>query len=122
MLSQNNPWQSDGQSRQCHETYQSLRGQFKGDLLQVCDPGYEEARKIWNGMVARRPGLIARCVDENDVRTAIRIANDTGTVLSIYPHLSPTDTAARLIRRVRFEEMECTACGERFQTARIPAL
>lgn len=83
MSSQNNPWQSGGQSRQCHETYLSLRGQFKGDLLRVSDPGYEEARKIWNGMVARRPGLIARCVDEKDVRTAIRIANDTGIITAV---------------------------------------
>ena len=70
-------------AHQCHATYLSLRGQFKGDLLRAGDAGYEEARTIWNGMCARRPGLIARCVDVDDVRTAIRIASDTRIVTAV---------------------------------------
>ena len=45
------------------EVYRSLERQFHGDLLRPADTLYETARGIWNGMVARRPGLIARCAD-----------------------------------------------------------
>ena len=40
------------------EVYSSLRRRFKGDLLRPGNSGYEEARTIWNGMVARAPGLM----------------------------------------------------------------
>lgn len=63
-------------ARTCGEAYSSLRPQFKGDLLRPGEPGYEEARTIWNGMVAQQPGLIARCADVSDVQTAIRIASE----------------------------------------------
>jgi len=69
--------------RACRDAYKSLRGRFQGELLRPGDPGYEQARKIWNGLVARRPGLIARCVDVGDVRTAIRIAIDTRTPTAV---------------------------------------
>ena len=62
----------------CNEAYASLRTRFKGDLLRPSDSGYEDARVIWNGMVARRPGLIARCADVSDVQNAIRAASENG--------------------------------------------
>ncbi len=84
MPSQNSlPQNHREQAGQCRETYSALRGQFNGDLLRVSDPGYEEARTIWNGMVARRPGLIARCIDVIDVQNAVRIANDMGILTAI---------------------------------------
>ena len=43
------------------EVYSSLCRRFKGDLLRPGESGYEDARTIWKGMVARTPGLIARC-------------------------------------------------------------
>ena len=63
-------------SRACRAIYLSLRSQFKGDLLRLSDSGYEEARTIWNGMVAQKPGIIARCVDVSDIRAAIGAATD----------------------------------------------
>jgi hypothetical protein len=57
-----------------YEVYRALRQQFRGDLLRPDDPQYEPARRIWNGMVARRPGLIARCADVADVQAAVRTA------------------------------------------------
>jgi hypothetical protein len=75
MVNRNNPLQQNHeQERACREIYSSLQHQFNGDLLRPSDAGYEEARTIWNGMVAQRPGLIARCADVRDVQTAIRIA------------------------------------------------
>ncbi|HEY4764738.1 MAG TPA: FAD-dependent oxidoreductase [Candidatus Sulfotelmatobacter sp.] len=65
------------------EVYCSLQGRFKGDLLRPADDGYEDARSVWNGMVARRPGLIARCMDVSDVQTAIRAASESGILTAI---------------------------------------
>jgi hypothetical protein len=62
----------------CEEVYSSLHLRFKGDVLRRGEIGYEEARTIWNGMVARTPGLIARCADVSDVQHAIRAASATG--------------------------------------------
>src|SRR6202167_1278504 len=84
MPSQINPPQDDReQARLCRETYSALRAQFKGDLLRASDPGYEEARTIWNGMVARRPDLIARCTNVGDVRTAVRVASDIDMLTAV---------------------------------------
>jgi len=65
------------------ELYSSLRRQFKGDLLRPGDEGYEEARTIWNGMVARKPGLIARCAEVADIQTAIRMASALDVVTAV---------------------------------------
>ena len=55
------------------EVYSSLHRRFKGDLLRPGKSGYEDARVVWNGMVARTPGLIARCADVSDVQEAVRL-------------------------------------------------
>ena len=56
------------------EMHSALRREFRGDLLRPGDSEYDAARGIWNGMVARKPGLIARCTDVADVQLAVRIA------------------------------------------------
>jgi FAD binding domain/Berberine and berberine like len=65
------------------EIYSSLQRRFKGDLLRLGDSRYEDARAIWNGMVARKPGLIARCADLSDVQSAIRAASENGVLTAI---------------------------------------
>ncbi|MGP0097189.1 MAG: FAD-binding oxidoreductase [Terriglobales bacterium] len=65
------------------EVYSALHRQFKGDLLRPGNSGYEDARVIWNGMAARTPGLIARCVDVSDVQNAIRIASEIGILTAV---------------------------------------
>ena len=79
----NSPREIHQQHHASGETYALLRGQFRGDLLLPGEPGYDEARTVWNGMGARRPGVIARCADVGDVRTAIRVANETGVLTAI---------------------------------------
>jgi hypothetical protein len=79
----NSPQDDREQARVCRETYSALCGRFDGDLLRASDPGYEDARIIWNGMCTRRPGLIARCADVSDVRTAVRVASDIGMLTAI---------------------------------------
>ncbi|MCC7077583.1 MAG: FAD-binding oxidoreductase [Acidimicrobiia bacterium] len=49
---------------------------FAGELLRPADPGYEEARRVWNGVIDRRPALIARCLGGADVARAIRLARE----------------------------------------------
>jgi hypothetical protein len=58
------------------EVYSSLRRRFKGDLLRPGNSGYEDARTIWNVMVARAPGLIASFAEVSDVPKAVRAASD----------------------------------------------
>ena len=84
MANANNDLQENReQDRAIGEIYSSLQHQFKGDLLRPSDAGYEEARTVWNGMVARRPGLIVRCAGVRDVQTAIRVAADTRIVTAV---------------------------------------
>jgi hypothetical protein len=65
-------------SRAIEEVYSSLSGRFRGDLLRPGHPEFPEARRIWNGMVARTPGLIARCADVPDVQAIVRAASAAG--------------------------------------------
>jgi FAD/FMN-containing dehydrogenase len=55
-----------------------LAGQFTGQLLQPGDAGYDEARKVHNGLVDKRPALIARCRGVADVADAIALAHRLG--------------------------------------------
>ena len=52
-------------------------------LLRPGDDEYDGARGIWNGMVARKPGLIARCADVTDVQIAVRAAAGAGVVTAV---------------------------------------
>jgi FAD/FMN-containing dehydrogenase len=51
-----------------------LASKFSGELLQPADAGYEEARKVHNGLVNKRPALIARCRGVHDVVDAVNLA------------------------------------------------
>jgi len=65
------------------DVYSSLHPRFKGDLIRPADNGYEDACIVWNGMVARAPGLIARCEDVSDVQNAVRAGTETRIVTAI---------------------------------------
>jgi hypothetical protein len=67
----------------CDDLYSSLHRRFKGDLLRPGDLGFEEARTIWNGMVARTPGLIVRCADVSDIQNAVLAASDAGVLAAV---------------------------------------
>jgi FAD/FMN-containing dehydrogenase len=56
------------------EAATELAGTFSGELLQPTDAGYEEARKVHNGLVDKRPALIARCRGVADIADAIKLA------------------------------------------------
>jgi hypothetical protein len=44
-----------------------LRHRFQGQVLLPDEPGYHQARQVWNAMVDRRPAVIARCASPTDV-------------------------------------------------------
>ncbi|MGH9727245.1 MAG: FAD-binding oxidoreductase [Candidatus Acidiferrales bacterium] len=60
-----------------------LKGKFKGELLRPEDPGYSDARRIWNASAARNPGLIARCNNVPDVQMAVRAASAAGILTAV---------------------------------------
>ncbi|QFU82494.1 FAD-binding oxidoreductase [Natronorubrum aibiense] len=54
-----------------------------GELLRPEDPNYDETRAIWNGMIDRRPALIARAMGVSDVIAAVNFAREQDVVLAI---------------------------------------
>lgn len=50
------------------------QSRFEGPLLTPDAAGYDAARRVWNGMIDRRPALIARCASASDVRAAVQLA------------------------------------------------
>jgi hypothetical protein len=53
-----------------------LKASLRGELLRPGDDGYESARKIHNGMIDRRPAMIARCAGSADVIAAVNFARE----------------------------------------------
>jgi FAD/FMN-containing dehydrogenase len=62
---------------------QELVERMRGPVLQPDDAGFDEARRIWNGMIDRRPTAIARCTGAADVAAAVRFAREKGMPLSV---------------------------------------
>ena len=60
-----------------------VRMRFRGALLRPGEEGYEEARRVWNGSIDRRPALIARCAGADDVATAVRFARERDLPVSV---------------------------------------
>ena len=58
------------------ETTASLRSNMRGELIEPSDARYNEARKVYNGMIDRRPRIIARCVDVADVIAAVNFGRE----------------------------------------------
>ena len=64
-------------------TIKNFKASLRGDLIQRSDERYEEARKLYNGMIDKRPRLIARCVDVADVITAVNFGRDLDLLIAI---------------------------------------
>jgi FAD/FMN-containing dehydrogenase len=54
-----------------------------GELARPGDPNYGAVRQVWNGMIDKYPAMIARCVDADDVMTAVNFARENDILLSI---------------------------------------
>jgi len=63
--------------------YANLQAGLRGELIKSGDSGYDEARKLYNGMIDKKPRVIARCVDAADVMTCVNHACESGTLLAV---------------------------------------
>ena len=65
------------------DAIQDFRSRIRGTLVQRGDPQYDEARRIQNGLIDRRPAVIVRCSGTADVVESVNFARDRGVLLSI---------------------------------------
>jgi FAD/FMN-containing dehydrogenase len=63
--------------------FATLRQEFRGGLITPNDSSYDEARKLYNGMIDKHPRLIARCADVADVIAAVNFGRDNGLLIAI---------------------------------------
>jgi FAD/FMN-containing dehydrogenase len=62
---------------------QDFTASLRGEVLRPTDEGYDEARTIHNGMIDRRPTLIARCAGVADVMASVQFASDQQLLVSV---------------------------------------
>ena len=62
---------------------ESYRATMRGEVLEPSNPSYDESRVVWNGMIDRRPALIARCRNAADVAASVNFARDHGLPIAI---------------------------------------
>ena len=60
-----------------------LRGALQGELVLPGDAAYDEARRVWNGMIDRRPAAVVRCAVTADVAAAVNFARRHGLVVAV---------------------------------------
>ena len=62
---------------------EAFGAQMRGALVRPGDAEYETARRVYNGMIDKRPALIARCADVADVISAVNFGRDNGLTIAI---------------------------------------
>jgi len=60
-----------------------LAARFSGQLLQPTDAGYEDARRVHNGLIDKRPMLVARCRNVADIVDAVNLARDNNLEVAV---------------------------------------
>jgi FAD/FMN-containing dehydrogenase len=61
----------------------SFKGTIRGEVIQPGEAGYDQARKVYNGMMDRKPRIIVRCADAADVIAAVTFAREQSLAVSI---------------------------------------
>ena len=61
----------------------AFRANLSGPVLEPVDTGYEDSRTVWNGMIDRRPALVARCRGVADVMAGVRFAREHDLLVCI---------------------------------------
>ncbi len=64
-------------------TIAKLQEGLRGEVIQPADSGYDTARKVYNGMIDKRPAMIARCVDVADIIAAVKFGRANNLLTSI---------------------------------------
>jgi hypothetical protein len=65
------------------QTIQAFKTSLRGKLIEPGDADYDAVRALYNGMIDKRPRLIARCVDVADVISAVNFGRDQGLLVAI---------------------------------------
>jgi FAD/FMN-containing dehydrogenase len=65
------------------QTIEQLRERVRGEVIRPTDEGYEEARKVYNGMFDRRPAAVVRCTQTSDVLAAVVFARESELDLAV---------------------------------------
>jgi FAD/FMN-containing dehydrogenase len=65
------------------EMLDGFRSQLTGSLIRPADPGYDEARTIWNAMIDRKPALIVKCMGTADVVSCVKFAREHNLLTSV---------------------------------------
>ncbi|MES2774290.1 MAG: FAD-binding oxidoreductase [Bacteroidota bacterium] len=60
-----------------------LQPLFKGSILVDGDTDYDNTRKIWNGMIDRKPGMIVQCTETGDIQQAVKLAKKYNLLVSV---------------------------------------
>ena len=66
-----------------NDTIRALTDKARGPVITGSDPGYDDARAVYNGMHDRRPLAVAQCADSADVIAAVTAARDGGLDLAV---------------------------------------
>src|SRR5207244_12933637 len=72
-----------GSSALTGETVQTFQASLRGELIRPGDAAYDDARKVYNAMIDRRPALIARCAGVADVITAVNFARENNVLVAV---------------------------------------
>ena len=72
-----------GKTEIADAAFEELRTAFRGRLIAAGDDQFDEARKVWNGMIDRRPRLIAQCAGAADVIAAVNFARTHGLLVAV---------------------------------------
>jgi FAD/FMN-containing dehydrogenase len=65
------------------QSFDALASRLSGTVLDPNHPQYDEARRLWNGMIDKRPAVIARCTTVEDVAQAVSFAREQGYQLAV---------------------------------------
>ena len=65
------------------QTIEQLKAAIRGQIIQPADSAYDAARKVYNGMIDKRPKIIVRAVDVADVVAAVRYGHENGVLTAI---------------------------------------
>jgi FAD/FMN-containing dehydrogenase len=106
-----------------HSDVQTFAAQISGGVLDANDNAYDEARKVWNATVDRRPALIARCRTTSDVQAAVRFAAAHGMLTSVRcgGHHIAGNAVAEGGLMIDLSAMRTVGIDARTRTARVDA-
>jgi len=65
------------------QSIDQLGSTFRGELIEPTDAAYDSARKVYNGMIDKRPKLVARCADAADVMAAVQFGRENDLLTAV---------------------------------------